>query len=115
MLMRSGECHHCGECCETVNMMVVRDVTLRQHGNLEELTRYLEYRGIRVIGEDVATNQLYYSIDIPCRQLTGDQQCGVHNTPEKPLLCLKYPWAPDDIKNCGYTFKEQTVLIEEVS
>ena len=113
MLVRSGECHSCGECCETVNMTVVRDVTLRQHGSLAELKLYMEYRGIRVVGEDVAKNQLYYSVDIPCDQLTEDKQCKVHDTPEKPLLCLKYPWAPDDIENCGYTFKEQLGLVKE--
>ena len=41
MLIRTGECHQCGECCKTVNITVVRDVTLRQHGNREELERYL--------------------------------------------------------------------------
>jgi len=46
MLVRTGECHQCGECCRTVNMTVVRDVTLRQHGNREELERYLSYRCI---------------------------------------------------------------------
>ena len=46
MLNRTGECHQCGECCKTVNLTVVRDVTLRQHGNREELERYLSYRDI---------------------------------------------------------------------
>ena len=35
MLVRTGECHQCGECCRTVNLTVVRDVTvgvLRQVG-----------------------------------------------------------------------------------
>jgi len=91
-------------------MTVVRDVTLRQHGNRLELERYLSYRGIRVVGEDVTGNALFYAVDIPCSQLTEDNQCKVHNTSEKPLLCLKYPDAPNDIAECGYTFERGTPL-----
>ena len=72
-------------------MTVVRDVTLRQHGNREELERYLSYRGIRVVGEDVAANALFYEVDIPCSQLTEDNGCKVHDSPEKPLLVPQIP------------------------
>ncbi len=91
-------------------MTVVRDVTLRQHGNREELERYLGYRGIRVVGEDVAANALFYAVELPCSQLMADNGCRVHNSPEKPLLCLKYPDAPNDIDECGYAFERQTPL-----
>ncbi len=104
MLTRQGECHQCGECCRTVNITAVRDETLRQHGNLKELALYLSYRGIRVVGENVEKNQLHYAIDIPCSELTADNRCRVHNTPEKPLICYRYPWEPDDIEQCGYRF-----------
>ena len=105
MWVREGECHQCGECCRTLNLTVVRDVTLRQHGNRQELERYLAYRGIRVVGEDVERNYLFYEMDLPCRELTGDNRCRVHGTPEKPLLCLKYPEEPGDIPECGYRFR----------
>ena len=106
-MQREGECNSCGECCETVNMTVVRDVTLRQHGNLEELQRYLSFRGIRVVGEDRKSNQLYYSMDIPCSELTPENKCRVHGSPEKPLLCHRFPETKEDIediKNCGFRF-----------
>lgn len=109
-LKRTGECHQCGECCRTVNMTVVRDVTLRQHGNREELELYLGYRGIRVVGEDVTGNALFYEVDIPCSQLTEDNGCKVHDSPAKPLLCLKYPDAPNAIEQCGYAFERQSPL-----
>ena len=102
-----GECHSCGECCQTVNMTVVRDVTLQQHGNREELKRYLSYRGIRVGGSDEKRNQLYYSMDLPCSELTPDNRCRVHDSPEKPLICNRFPessGAIEDIKNCGFRF-----------
>ena len=92
-------------------MTVVRDVTLRQHGNREELEKYLGYRGIRVVGEDVANNYLFYTLDVPCDQLTADKRCAVHDMPDKkPLLCEKYPDAPNDIDECGYTFERETLL-----
>ena len=65
IMKRAGECHSCGECCQTVNITVVKDVTLKQHGNLEELQRYLSYRGISVVGSNEKRNELYYSMDIP--------------------------------------------------
>ncbi len=107
MLIREGECHQCGECCQSVNITVVRDVTLLQHGSLEELKRYMSFRGIRVVGEDKEKNMLFYTLDIPCSQLTQNKNCKVHGSPEKPLLCLKYPWEPDDIDKCGYQFVEK--------
>ncbi len=29
----------------------------------------------------------------------------VHNTPEKPLICYRYPWEKDDIPECSYEFE----------
>jgi Fe-S-cluster containining protein len=106
-MQREGECHSCGECCQTVNMTVVRDVTLRQHGNLEELQSYLSYRGIRVVGDDEKRNQLYYTMDVPCSELTADNRCRVHDSPEKPLICNRFPETKEDIediKSCGFRF-----------
>lgn len=88
-------------------MTVVRDVTLQQHGNMEELKRYLSFRGIRVVGEDVKLNRLFYSMDIPCSELTDENRCRVHGTDQKPLICHRFPESPEaieDIKNCGFRF-----------
>jgi len=105
MLERTGECNQCGECCKTVNITAVRDITLRQHGNFEELKRYLSFRKIQVVGEDVAKNLLFYTILIPCSQLGPDNECLVNDSPQKPLICHRYPWAKDDITECSYTFE----------
>lgn len=104
-MTRTGECAQCGECCKTVNITAVRDITLRQHRSLEELKRYLSYRGIRVVGSDEKNNLLFYSMDIPCSQLTPDNQCRVHDTPEQPLICYRFPWGKEDIKECSYQFR----------
>jgi len=105
MLQRTGECNLCGECCKTVNITAVRDIALSQHGNMEELKTYLSYRGIQVVGDDAEKNLLFYSISIPCSQLGPDNECRVHGKPEKPLICHRYPWAKDDIKECSYSFE----------
>ncbi|QPJ66672.1 MAG: hypothetical protein G3M78_15180 [Candidatus Nitrohelix vancouverensis] len=112
MLVRKGECHQCGECCQSVNMTVVRDVTLRQHGSLDELKRYMQFRGIRVVGEDIENNHLFYTLDVPCSEWSDEAGCRVHGTPEKPLLCLKYPTQPDGIEACGYRFEEESIFPE---
>ena len=65
MLTRSGECHQRGECCKTVNITAVRDSAIQQHGSREELEKYLGYRGIKVAGEDVERNLLFYAIEQP--------------------------------------------------
>ena len=103
-MYRSGECNQCGECCKSVHITAVRDLALEQHGSLKELSLYLSYRGIRVVGEDVEKNLLFYSLPIPCDKLGPDNACGVHNTPEKPLLCHRYPMEPPDITECSYRF-----------
>ena len=108
MLTRTGEYSQCGECCKTVNITAVRDITLRQHGSREELEKYLGFRGIKVAGEDEENNLLFYSLDIPCSQLGPANECKVHNSPEKPLICLKYPWFKDDIEECGYSFENSS-------
>ena len=43
LLVRTGECNQCGECCKTVNITAVRDVTFRQHKSIKS------YNLIRVI------------------------------------------------------------------
>lgn len=111
MLKRTGECSQCGECCRTVNLTVVRGLTLEQHGSREELEKYLGFRGIKIAGEDAERNLLFYSIEIPCSQLGPENECLAHNSPEKPLICLKYPWFKDDIEECGYSFENSSGLI----
>ena len=56
LLIRTGECNQCGECCKTLNITVVRDVTLNQHKSIKELELYLSYRGICLVGEDIKRN-----------------------------------------------------------
>ena len=88
MLVRTGECNQCGECCKTVNITAVRDVALRQHGSLKELELYLSYRGIRVAGEDVEKNQLFYSMGILCKQLGSEKSVLGSRPPRRKIASL---------------------------
>ena len=111
MLRRTGECNQCGECCKTLNITAVRDVTLSQHRSIKELELYLSYRGVRLVGEDIERNQLLYSIDIPCQQLGSENECKVHHNSEaKPLLCHHYPIELDDSEECSYQFQTSSPL-----
>ena len=111
MLIRTGECNQCDECCKTLDITAVRDVTLNQHKSINELELYLSYRGICLDGEDTARNQLFYSINIPCQQLGPENEFKVHKDPEtKPLLCYRYPIEPDNGKECSYQFQPSTPL-----
>ena len=105
MLIRTGEC------CKTLNVTVVRDVTLNQHKSIKELELYLSYRGICLVGEDIKRNQLYYTVNIPCQQLGSENECKVHEDPEaKPLLCHRYPIESDNSEECSYQFQRSTPL-----
>ena len=107
MMKRQGECTFCGECCQTVNITAVRDISIQQHGSLKELKLYLSYRGIEVVGENIEKNLLFYSLENPCSQLSIDFKCKVHNSPEKPLICNRFPRDREDLeglKECGYRF-----------
>ena len=69
----------------------------------------MSYRGIRIVGENIERNQLFYSINIPCQKLGSENECRVHKDPEaKPLLCHRYPMEPDGTEECSYEFQAST-------
>jgi Fe-S-cluster containining protein len=58
-------------------------------------------------GDDEQRNQFYYTMDITCSELTADKRCRVHDSPEKPLICNRFPETKEDIediKSCGFRF-----------
>ncbi len=111
MLIRTGECNQCGECCKTIDITVVRDVTLNQHKSIKKLELYLSHRGICLVGEDIKRNQLYYTVNIPCQKLGSENKCKVNEDPEaKPHLFHRYPIEPDNSEECGYQFQPPTPL-----
>ncbi len=103
---RKGECIGCGECCKKVRITGVYSVIIHNHGSLDEARAYYSYRGIRLVEALPQADRVLLEIDIPCSQLTPDNKCRLHETPEKkPLICHKYPWFEDDVEGCGYRFE----------
>lgn len=103
---RKGECVSCGECCQRVRITSVYSHLVANHGSIDEARIYYSYRGIRLAEALPAIDRVMLEIDIPCSQLTADNKCRLHETPEqKPLICHKYPWFKDDIEGCGYRFE----------
>ncbi|MDH4185085.1 MAG: YkgJ family cysteine cluster protein [Nitrospinota bacterium] len=103
---REGECVGCGECCKVFRMTCVLSEIIAQHGALEEAQAYYSFRGARFAQVDHQADRVSIEMSIPCRQLTADNKCQLHDAPEKkPLICHRYPTAPDDIAGCGYKFR----------
>lgn len=105
-MRREGECVRCGDCCKTLRITGILSHVLGQHGSLDEARAYYSYRKIKIADVSHETDTLCFELDAPCDRLTADNRCLLHDRPElKPMICHRYPMAPDDIKRCGYTFR----------
>lgn len=118
-----GSCSACGQCCRTVGLPIAglrvnaaaRTVSTPVEGASEDWLAFLRARGA-AIREGWAT--LPYRTDVPnpivpvaygprgvalalvkhvCPQLTEDNGCRLHGTPEKPAVCARYPTPLDDL------------------
>jgi hypothetical protein len=79
---------------------------IAQHGTLEEAEAYYSFRGARFAHVDHQADRVTIEMNIHCDKLTGDNRCALHFTPEKkPVICHRYPAAPDDVQTCGYKFR----------
>lgn len=85
------DCLNCGKCCERYTMFY-------SHRNdpvmNSEATRLKMLAGIgdkMHFEGDVAGKGFWLIIDIPCKHLTTEKRCAIYNTPDRPLLCRKYP------------------------
>ena len=107
-LQRTGECHSCGG--------VLQEGQYYGRSRHHNPATWKSGRtgtlfilpGNPGCGSDEKRNQLYYSMDVPCSELTQDNQCRVHDSPMKPLICLRFPSSKEDIEDipdCGYGFQ----------
>lgn len=109
--VREGGCVACGECCRLMRITTVLSNLLIQHGSLDEARAYYSYRGFRITEIDQRADIALLEADIPCNQLTAGNRCALHDTPEKkPVICHRYPLAPDDIESCGFTFRKASLI-----
>ncbi|VAX18904.1 hypothetical protein MNBD_NITROSPINAE02-1710 [hydrothermal vent metagenome] len=105
-MKRAGECERCGECCKTLRIRGTLSEIIAQHGSLDEARAYYSFRGINLADVNEKNDAILFELDIPCDKLTGDNLCALHDTPKKkPVICHRYPWFPDDVKECGFNWK----------
>ncbi len=105
-MKRYGECVQCGECCKTLRITGIYSNLIEQHGSLDEARAYYSFRGVSITEIDRRGDRVLFEAPIPCDKLGADSRCSLHDTPEKkPVICHRYPWYPDDIESCGFTWK----------
>lgn len=98
----------CGECCKKVRITSVLSHIIGQHGSLEDARNYYSFRGIGLAEIHEKSDRVLLEMDVPCSQLTQDNKCLLHQTPEKmPYICHRYPWFEDDVETCGYSFNQE--------
>jgi hypothetical protein len=93
---REMKCNQCGECCK----WVVLD--LGQYVNEDKLAHLKMHEGLSIMTEG---SHSYLWIMSRCANLTGDGKCKIHDSPDFPKLCKRFP---SDAMNwmipekCGY-------------
>lgn len=133
----TGACNGCGRCCQVFAwpiphamawLHLAGTVVLPRLVTMPETTRYylsahgiaLEDRCLRVkVDEQDAepvkvghyNGHLVAYVRSRCAQLTDDNQCRIHDTPEFPEVCRRYPTVGDDLTcvkpECGYEIVEE--------
>ena len=98
MLIRKGECNHCGDCCRyTISNAIVP----MQPGASAE---YIRMRQLTVLDGTVYT---IGPVLQPCPQHAGER-CMVQD--RKPPECVAFPSHPDQLiglPRCGYWFENE--------
>lgn len=85
------DCTGCGKCCERFTQFYsfendpVMNSEAQRFMMLEGFGEKMHLEG------DTAKQGLWLIIDIPCKHLTADKRCAIYNSPDRPLLCRKYP------------------------
>lgn len=91
------------ECCKEFSFKVNPKERLYKHKRMSfkvldaDALLYLQYHGCKVEGNAVSFRLNSYArfgdelkVYMTCEKLTKDNLCGVHETPEQPLVC-RYP------------------------
>ncbi|MBI5814981.1 MAG: hypothetical protein HZB29_05160 [Nitrospinae bacterium] len=105
-MIREGECIGCGGCCRKMRITGILSHVIGQHGSMDEARAYYSFRKIAITQVDPSTDTLCFELDIPCDKLTPGNHCLLHGQPElKPVICHRYPMAPDDIEGCGFNWR----------
>lgn len=121
MILKGGRCKQCGTCCK----YHFRGICLTE---TEEMRYYDEHEILKSdmlidISDGVGNKMVqFYAIPWKCRQLTEDNHCKLHGTPEQCKTCVGWPHHDDAFYKavsyfggCGYYFFEIDVDTPNIS
>ena len=107
--VRSGGCTAgCGACCEF--LVLPLDQRMKQNRLFEDFVYWAGLHGIKI---EESGDWLAATIPLACEKLVvdedGDKRCGVFGTPERPIICTRYPRQRLDLEGipegvCSYKF-----------
>ena len=101
LYVRYGGCTRgCGACCR--EMIIPIDPALIRRPAFHGWRQWLEsHGGIRLLVERGAV-----LIPLQCDHLQEGGSCAVHDSPERPQMCARYPRHPQDVlvDECTYGF-----------
>lgn len=86
-------CRTCGVCCKYF------EVAYPQKASRLYLSEIPRFQMLAKIGDYITTREdgdtTWLRFNIPCRYLVegeGHYSCAIYDSPERPLLCLQYPY-----------------------
>lgn len=101
VLIRSGECKRCGDCCNIKKLsetVAMKDVT--KSDSLKELL------------DNKDSSEVFCS-EFEVRDKSGF--CKLFGKAERPLICIDHPGSPNSLtSNCGYIFTFKRVSNAEL-
>ena len=94
-------CSKCGgKCCKQFWIYYPKDW---DEIFISEMKRIQMLSGMEDKVKIVETEKSYQLIfDIPCKHLSEDGKCKIYNSPNRPLLCRKYPYNNTEKDQCEY-------------
>jgi Fe-S-cluster containining protein len=96
--IKSEDCQGCGRCCESFEIWYPKD---SPDILLSEIQRF---QLLKTIGERITTRKekdgTWLIFNFPCLKLNSDKTCSIHENPDRPLLCLMFPYPETTKEDC---------------
>jgi len=95
MMIRTGQCNQCGNCCKVAGYIT------------EPTAELIEWTNARGIGlYEAADGYVQVAFPSVCSHLRDGTACDLHGD-HKPTICKDFPTAPEQLlAGCGFSFEE---------
>lgn len=94
---RQGTCKQCGKCCREITFKI-KEKLITTEEEFEKLKKWQPYyKNFEINGEDEIGTKLF-----TCKHLNANNKCTKYII--RSLYCRKYPFAPETLEGCGYSF-----------